>query len=102
MSMKKEDHVNRSMNSLEGMQRAKAPQDTFSKIQQKLADQRKLQRSAEQQTSNGWMKIAAVITLVVASNIWAVSNYWESDNMTTTESYGYAQLITDFNLYDNE
>lgn len=100
--MKRENRVTEIMNSLEGIQKAKTPRDGFAKIQQRLADQRKQQRSVEHQAGFGWMKIAAVIALVIASNIWAVSNYWTSNNKIATESGSYAQLMTDFNLYDNE
>lgn len=100
--MKQENRVTEIMNSLEGIQKAKAPRDGFAKIQQKLAHQREQQFPIKQQTGYGWMKIAAVIALVIASNIWAVSNYWTSDSMTATETGSYAQLMTDFNLYDNE
>jgi len=98
--MKPENRGKEIMNSLEGIQRAKAPRDSFAKIQQRLADQRKQQPSIKQQSSYGWMKIAAVIALVIISNIWAVSNFMSSN---TSETPGnYTQLIADFNLYENE
>lgn len=100
--MKQETRLTEVMNSLEGIQKAKAPHDSFAKIQQKLADQRKRQPPIKQQLSYGWMKIAAVIALVITSNIWAVSNYMKSDNSTSEESSNYAQIVSDFNLYENE
>ncbi len=102
MNMKEEDPINRALDSLKGIQRAKAPSQTFAKIQQKLADQRANKGIADPQPNYAWIRVAAAMALLVASNIWAVSNYWVSDSNTATESGGYAQLMTDFNLYDNE
>ncbi|WP_420318545.1 hypothetical protein [Ekhidna sp.] len=95
--MEQENRINKAMESLEGIQRAKVPADGFEKIQQKLADQRKQQ----QQPAGSWMKVAAVVALVVCSNVWAISNYLTSES-TATEDTNYPQLMTDFNLYDNE
>lgn len=104
MNMKPKNRVTEVMNSLEGIQAAKAPADTFAKIQQKLADQRKHQPPIKMQSSYGWMKMAAVIALVVSSNIWAVSNYWVSESIAseTSEISDNYSLMTDFNLYENE
>lgn len=102
MNMKKEDPINRALDSLEGIQRAKAPGQTFAKIQQRLADQRASKKMVESQPTNAWIRVAAAIALAIACNIWTVSNYWASNSSTATESGGYAQLMTDFNFYDNE
>ncbi|MEQ9100079.1 MAG: hypothetical protein RIF40_13065 [Imperialibacter sp.] len=100
--MNQKNRATEIMNSLEGIQRAKAPHDGFAKIQQKLAEQRKQQPLTKQQAGNEWIKIAAVIALVVCSNIWAVSNYLGSNTSTSVETSGYPQIMSDFNLYDNE
>ncbi|MFZ1808423.1 MAG: hypothetical protein WAU36_14425 [Cyclobacteriaceae bacterium] len=100
--MKQEKRVTEILNSLEGIQKAKVPHSGFAKIQQKLADQRKQEPIINEQSGYGWMKIAAVIALVIASNIWAVSNYLGSESMASVEVSSYAQLMTDFNLYENE
>ncbi len=100
--MKQENRVNEVMNSLEGIQKAKAPHDGFAKIQQKLAEQRKQQTTIRRQPQHGWMKMAAVISLVVCANIWAVTNYWQSDTMVSDNSGSYPQIVSDYNLYENE
>ncbi|MTI22209.1 hypothetical protein E1176_14350 [Fulvivirga sp. RKSG066] len=100
--MKAENRAGEAMKSLEGIQRAKAPEHTFAKIQQKLADQRKQQLPNEQHTGTHWLKVAAVIAFVICSNAWALTNYWPTENETSTEDASYAQLTTDFNLYENE
>ncbi|WP_424961308.1 hypothetical protein [Ekhidna sp.] len=97
MDMEQENRINKAMESLEGIQRAKAPADGFEKIQQKLADQ----RMRQQQPARSWMKVAAVVALVVCSNAWAISNYLTSES-TTIEDSNYPQLMSDFNLYDYE
>jgi len=102
MNMKEEDPIDRALGSLQDIQRAKAPSQAFAKIQQKLADQRANKGMVDPQPSYAWMRVAAAMALLVASNIWAVTNYWAPDSNTTTASGGYVQLMTDFNLYDNE
>lgn len=97
MNMNREDQVNKAMKSLEGVQRAQAPHGGFAKIQQRLADQRK-----QQQPSYEWLKIAAVISLVVCSNIWAVSTYLVADSTEAGTSGSYPQIVFNFNLYDYE
>jgi len=102
MNMKQENRVTEVMNSLEGIEKAKAPRDGFAKIQQKLADQRKQQQQpARQQPGYGWLKIAAVITLVLSSNIWAVTGFLTSEDISN-QSGSYPQIVSDFNLYGNE
>lgn len=101
MNMERKNRIEEVMNSLEGIQKAKAPRDGFAKIQQKLANQRREQPTLSK-PDYGWMKVAAVIALVVCSNVWAVSNYWGADRATSADASAYPQLVTDFNLYENE
>ncbi|MDF9799317.1 hypothetical protein OKW21_004580 [Catalinimonas alkaloidigena] len=100
--MKQEDRVKKAMDSLDGIQRAKAPEQTFAKIQKKLADQRKEKAARHQPSRFAWVKVAAVIAMVLCSNIWAVTNYLASESMTAEERGDYSQIVTDFNLYENE
>lgn len=102
MNMEPEKHVQEIMNSLEGMQKAKSPTNGFVKIQQKLANQRLGQSSIKQDSSQDWIKIAAVIMLLITSNIWAVSNYLVVSNSSSLTTQSYPQITTDFNLYKNE
>ena len=102
MSMKQEKRVSEVMNSLKGIQRAKAPNNSITIIQAKLAEQRKEQQTIKKQSGFEWLKVAAVIGLLVCSNIWAVSSYWKSEGLSAGSSSGYPQLMTDFNLYENE
>ncbi|MEP1034782.1 hypothetical protein [Ekhidna sp.] len=99
MDMEQENRITEAMNSLDGIQGAKAPADGFAKIQQKLANHR---MQKEQHPVGSWMKVAAVVALVICSNVWAVSNYWTSESVATEDSSSYPQLMTDFNLYDYE
>ncbi|RIJ42897.1 hypothetical protein [Pontibacter oryzae] len=94
--MKQDKRVAKVMNSLEGIQRAKAPHDGFAKIRQNLADQ----RQQEQTAAYGWMKVAAVIAFVVTSNVWAVTNFLQTGTAPSAETGSYTQITTDFNLYE--
>ena len=98
--MKEKNRVHEIMNSLDGIQQSKAPRDGFAKIQQKLADQRAQQPAIKYRSA--WMRVAAVIAFVVCFNIWIVSNYLSNEDMIPSESNDYPQLVTNFNMYDNE
>ncbi|TRX49027.1 hypothetical protein FNH22_27735 [Fulvivirga sp. M361] len=93
--MNKKDRIEEIMHSVGGMQRAKAPADAFSKIRQKLADPPK-----EQETSSyRWLGVAAVILLVICSNVVIISNYYSNESWS--QHSDYLQLTSDFNLYEN-
>lgn len=100
--MKEEKRLEDVMGSLKGIQRAKAPHDGFAKIQQRLAQQRQEAAVLDQKSSSNWLKVAAVIALVLCSNIWAITTYMSSTNQTPAESGEYSQVTSDFNLYGNE
>lgn len=100
--MKQHNRINKVLNSLDGMQRAKAPGDGFAKIQQRLAEQRMQQAMARPDTGFEWIKVAAAVALVVIVNIWAVANFITSDTKAAPKSGNYAELTTDLNLYRNE
>ena len=99
MTMNSEDHINDILNSLDGMQRAKAPQDGFAMVQQKLATQKTTTGSGTSKMVG--LRVAAAASLIVCANALALSNFisHESDSR---EAGGYSQLTTDFNLYDYE
>lgn len=101
MNMKQEKRLTEIVNSLDGIQKAKAPVDGFAKIQEKLASQRKQSIPINKKSGYEWLKIAAVIGLVIFSNIVAVSNYLELSINNSEESDNYLEM-TDFNLYENE
>lgn len=94
MNMKKEDDLNRILNSLQGIKRAKAPNGAFNGIQQKLADQRKEQPKPER----SWLGVAAVILIIVCSNAVVIAKYYGEES-TTTSQMESSELITDLNLY---
>ena len=100
--MKKENRVEEVLNSVKTIQRASVPHDGFQKIQQRLADQRKQAVPIRQQSPTGWLKIAAVVALVVSTNLWAVYNYYASGQMMPADASSYAQITNDFNLYTYE
>ncbi|GAB5524628.1 MAG: hypothetical protein Roseis2KO_25000 [Roseivirga sp.] len=102
MSMKKEDRVDEIMNSVENLHRVSVPQDGFQKVQQKLVDQRSRAGMTEKPSDQSWMRVAAVIALLVCSNIWAVANYLSPDDTPIDEPSGYTQITIDLNLYDYE
>lgn len=101
--MERENRVDKVMSSLEGMERADAPRGSFAGIQQRLAAQRQEQPAIAQEDRFGWLKVAAVTALIVCANAWAVTNFLGTANDDRpVVSSGYSQLMTDFNLYENE
>ncbi|MEL7146807.1 MAG: hypothetical protein AAFO69_10595 [Bacteroidota bacterium] len=100
--MKKEDRIDQVLSSLDGIQKAKAPKGSFEGIKERLATEHIADPGISNNRSNGWMKIAAVITLAICANIWAVSNINSTEDVSQLSSDGYPQLINDFNLYENE
>ena len=103
MSMKKENRVLEVLDSLEGIERARAPEDGFTKIQQKIAKQRPGDIIGESSTkSNDWLKVAATVTLLICFNAAVVTNYLYPEDSVTNEISDYTQLLTDFDLYSGE
>lgn len=100
--MEQKKRVWEVLNSLEGMERAKAPEGGFMKIQQRLADhlQTDLGRENIALSSNHWLKVAAVITFLICANVMAVTQYLSPIELDDRQSSGYSQLLTDFTLYE--
>ncbi|UZR98953.1 hypothetical protein [Chondrinema litorale] len=94
--MKQEKRIKEIMNSLEGIQKVKAPYEGFSKIQNRLVYQSK------KQAKYSWLKVAAVIALIICSNVLVVSNYFILENTSTIKTGNYLHIINDFNLYNHE
>ncbi|PIB34916.1 hypothetical protein BFP72_05660 [Reichenbachiella sp. 5M10] len=101
MNMDKDNRINEIMNSLEGIQRAKAPRDGFAKIEQALSEKNRQLTPLGPSTPN-WIKVAAVVALLICPNIWAASSFFKSFTSSNTTNDAYPQLINDFNLYAYE
>lgn len=94
--MSEEKWINDVLNSLQDADRPNAPQQTFEGIQQRIIDQGK------QQTSNyRWMGVAAMIVLVICSNVLLLSSYYQSEEVTDYEEE-YPEIISNYRLYEDE
>ena len=93
MNMKEESRIDKVMNSLEGVERAAVPDHVFSNIKGSLTDQ--------QETTNGsgyqWLAVAAVIVLVVCSNLLMISNSINIEQPTDVQ--GDYSLTINLDLY---
>ena len=89
------------INSLEGIQRAKAPKGSFLKIQEKLSKQ---QEHTPSTTINSMslLRIAAVITLMICTNIWVVIRQSQDEQVVGEIDENYSSITMDFNIYDYE
>ncbi len=92
-----EEWKDKVMDSLTGLERAKPPVDGFQGIQRKLAHRSKNGDGNRRQ----WMAVAAVILMVISSNVILVTNYLKSDQQSSITSE-YPEMITSYNLYENE
>ncbi|WKV12428.1 hypothetical protein [Marivirga harenae] len=101
MDMKSEDRINRALKSVENIERAKAPEDGFQKIQAKIAAQKNVSKNTKGGLGTSMLKMAAMIAIILSFNIWAASNYLGKDNVHLDNS-AYSQITTDYNLYENE
>ena len=93
-----EDWTDKVIGSLSGLERAKPPVAGFGNIQRKLAA-RSLANNSDQ--GRQWMAIAAVILMIVSSNVVLLSNYLSEEQQSYTTSE-YPDMITSYNIYDNE
>ena len=103
--MKQQDPIKQVLNSLEGLEKAKAPGDGFARIQQRLAGQRLAGQQKPAMVvgrKSQWIRVAAAVTFVIIVNIWAVSNFVNSNSRMAQNSGDFAALTTDLNLYGNE
>lgn len=81
------------IDSLQGMERAKAPADTFLKIQEKI-------NSEKTPKGKQWMAVAASIVLVLCANVLFISNYTSSPIISENQTEAYLSIISNFNLYE--
>ena len=99
--MRSEDWTNKVLNSLEGIERAKAPEGGFGTVKQKIADQKHDEESSKRLTMSVLIRLAAMITIILSINVWAISNYLEG-GIESTDATTYSQITTDYNLYEDE
>ncbi len=92
-----EEWKDKVIGSLSGMERATPPADAFHKIQRRLTN--RIRPAAENQRQ--WLAVAAVILMVVSSNVLLLSNYFNEEPQLSPTSE-YSGMITSYNLYDNE
>lgn len=91
----KDEWIEATLNSLEGIERVKAPAAAFEQIQQKLAEERK----SHQESRYQWMGIAAAIALIVCANVFVISSTLKGESLPE-DGGGYAQITSAYNLYE--
>ncbi len=97
MNMSKEKWLEEKLESITRIDRAKAPEGTFTKIQQKIS----IQKSEHIKPSFGWIAVAAIILLAISSNAIVISNYFSGSEVQEPQ-YEDLYMISDFSLYENE
>ena len=82
MNMIKESRLDRVMNSLEGMEQAQVPDHVYSNIRRTLAEQQESVNSSGYQ----WLAVAAVIALVICSNLFVISKHVNAELPSEVQS----------------
>ncbi len=95
MNMNTDKRVSEIMNSLEGIERAKAPKKVFPEILQEIENTKFVKHN----TTKRWLAVAAVISLVICSNVLVITDYF---NTPRPDNSDLQLLVTDFNIYGNE
>ncbi|UXX79195.1 hypothetical protein N7E81_17720 [Reichenbachiella carrageenanivorans] len=91
-----EEWKDKIMNSLDGMEKAQPPKDRLQKIQAAIAQQHHISVSPK---GLSWMAVAAVILLVICSNVMVVTHYFDqTSNISAFETY--VPLTANFNIYE--
>lgn len=97
MSVDKEKWLEEKLGIITKIERAKAPEGTFTKIRQKISKQ----NDEHSKPRFEWVAVAAVILLAVSSNAIVVSNYFSiSEVFEPPKKDPY--VISEFSLYENE
>ncbi len=95
--MDREKWIEKKLESINRMERAKAPDGAYSKIQQRIS----VQKSGTSKSGFRWMAVAAVILIALCSNAIIVSNYLSSSEVVEPQNEDL-YVISDFSLYENE
>lgn len=93
--MSEEKWIDDALSSLEDADRAKAPTDVFEDIEQQIAKQQ-LPKPKYQ-----WMAVAAIILLVVCSNVLLLDNYLQEEEISDYPDE-YPEVISNYTLYEDE
>jgi hypothetical protein len=84
--------------SIEGIERASAPENAFEKIQQKIQVQKIEERKLSPMQR---LAAAASVALVIAGNVLFIISY-QNNSEEIAQADSYSELISDFNIYSNE
>jgi len=96
--MNQEEQINKTMNSLSGMARAKAPEYALTGIKQRIKHQQNTPLPYPIYTLLG---VAATIVLVITFNVICLTTYVDQPQPESTTDV-YSPLVSSFNLYANE
>jgi len=86
------------LNSTKGMDKAQPPAHAFDQILEKINNQ-----DYKEDSSKGWLTIAATVSLVVLLNAYFIVGY--SSNPGSAEqgnTNAYSSLVSNYNLYEND
>lgn len=89
----KEERFDEIINSVAGIERAKAPLDGLNKLQHTLA-----QRREAEGKNKYWIAIAAAIAFAICSNAYVVTDLLTAEDQVDENTSSYS-LTSNFNLY---
>ncbi|MGB3467414.1 MAG: hypothetical protein WBA74_19170 [Cyclobacteriaceae bacterium] len=87
-----EEWKDKVLSSLERIERAKPPTDTFDKIASKITN--------DEQSSSLYLKIAATIALFLLIDVLVLFSFQSTTQETGSEADHYSSVVSNYNLYD--
>lgn len=85
-----EQQINNALNSLNGLQRAKAPQHLYDSVLQNAASGKLVQMPARQIRPVVYLRIAACVILLAGINVFTLVNVHKKQQETTYNSSAFA------------
>ena len=86
------------LESAKGIIKPAPPSDSFDRVLSKIKTQ-----DFGKKESNGWIAIAAAVSIIVLINAIIISGYTKSEHLAQHDRPGYSiPLVTDYNIYRNE
>lgn len=91
-----EQWKNNILSSLAGMEKAQPDPDLFLKIKNKIETQ---EQKTIREPKVAWLSVAAVILMIICSNVIVIQNYYENQETPQAEANFDVSISRDYNIY---
>lgn len=86
--------IERAMNSLQGMEKARPSDLVFEKLSARISSGPEVDT---RDSVKSWLSVAAAVLILVSANVFFIADYFDSASQESESSY--QELVSDFNLY---